>query len=95
MRSRMSISRLSRAVPFDQRLSLDPNRPRFDGTLFASSRTLKRPIFGLHSSRLGARMAGYCDYHSTIARAISDLPGKTEEARGAVYELARTHSRKD
>ena len=35
-------------------------------------------------------MAGYCDYHSTIARAISDLPGKTEEARGAVYELART-----
>jgi hypothetical protein len=35
-------------------------------------------------------MAGYFDYYSTIARAISDLPGKTEEARGAVYELART-----
>jgi len=35
-------------------------------------------------------MAGYSDYYSTIARAISGLPGKTEEGRGAVYELART-----
>jgi hypothetical protein len=35
-------------------------------------------------------MADYSDYYSTIARAISGLPGKTEEARGAVYELART-----
>jgi hypothetical protein len=30
------------------------------------------------------------DYYSVIARAISRLPGKTEEARGAIYELART-----
>jgi hypothetical protein len=35
-------------------------------------------------------MAGYSDYYSTIFHAISGLPGKTEEARGAVYELART-----
>jgi hypothetical protein len=35
-------------------------------------------------------MAGYSDYYSTIARAVSGLPGKTEEARGAIYELART-----
>ena len=35
-------------------------------------------------------MAEYSDYYSTIARAISGLPDKTEEARGAVYELART-----
>jgi hypothetical protein len=35
-------------------------------------------------------MADYSDYYSTIARAISGLPDKTEEARGAVYELART-----
>jgi len=35
-------------------------------------------------------MADYSDYYSTIARAISGLPGKTEEARGAIYELART-----
>jgi hypothetical protein len=35
-------------------------------------------------------MADYSDYYSTIARAISDLPDNTEEARGAVYELART-----
>ena len=35
-------------------------------------------------------MAGYSDYYSTIARAVSRLPGKTEEARSAVYELART-----
>jgi hypothetical protein len=35
-------------------------------------------------------MAGYSDYYSTIARAVSGLPGKTDEARGAVYELART-----
>jgi hypothetical protein len=34
-------------------------------------------------------MADYSDYYSTIARAISGLPDKTEEARGAVYELAR------
>ncbi len=32
-------------------------------------------------------MAGYSDYYSVMARAIS---GKTDEARGAVYELART-----
>jgi hypothetical protein len=35
-------------------------------------------------------MAGHSEYYSVIARAISGLPGKTEEARGAVYELART-----
>ena len=35
-------------------------------------------------------MADYSDYYSTIARAISGLPDKTKEARGAVYELART-----
>ena len=35
-------------------------------------------------------MAEYSDYYSTIASAISGLPDKTEEARGAVYELART-----
>ena len=35
-------------------------------------------------------MADYSDYYSTIARAISGLPSKTEETRGAVYELART-----
>jgi hypothetical protein len=34
-------------------------------------------------------MSGYSNYYSTIARAISGLPGKTEEVRGAVYELAR------
>ena len=32
-------------------------------------------------------MAGYSDYYSVIARASS---GKTDEARGAVYERART-----
>ncbi len=32
-------------------------------------------------------MAGYSDYYSVMARAIS---GKTDEARGALYELART-----
>ena len=35
-------------------------------------------------------MADYSNYYSTIARAISGLPSKTEETRGAVYELART-----
>jgi hypothetical protein len=35
-------------------------------------------------------MADYSDYYSTIARAISGLPAKTEEARGAVYEFAHT-----
>ena len=35
-------------------------------------------------------MADYSDYYSTIARAISRLPDKTEEARVAVYDLART-----
>src|SRR6516164_11189554 len=35
-------------------------------------------------------MADYSDYYSTIACAVSRLPGKTEEARSAVYELART-----
>ena len=35
-------------------------------------------------------MVSYSDYYSVMARAISGLPGKTEEARGAVYELART-----
>src|SRR5215471_1949227 len=35
-------------------------------------------------------MADYSDYYSTIARAVSRLPDKTEEARSAVYELART-----
>ena len=35
-------------------------------------------------------MAGHSDYYSTIARAVSGLPGKSEEARTAVYEIART-----
>ena len=35
-------------------------------------------------------MAGYSDYYSTIARAVSGLPDKSEEARAAVYETART-----
>jgi hypothetical protein len=35
-------------------------------------------------------MAGHSEYYLVIARAISGLPGKTEAARGAVYELART-----
>ena len=35
-------------------------------------------------------MVGYSDYYSVMARAISGLPSKTEEARGAVYELAST-----
>jgi hypothetical protein len=35
-------------------------------------------------------MAGYSDYYSLLARVIADLPGKTHEARSAVYELART-----
>ena len=35
-------------------------------------------------------MAGHSDYYSTIARAVSGLPGKSEEARAAVYEIART-----
>jgi hypothetical protein len=34
-------------------------------------------------------MAGHSDYYSTIARAVSGLPGKSEEARAAVYENAR------
>ena len=38
----------------------------------------------------GRWVAGYSDYYSVIARAISALPGKTEEARSAVYERART-----
>jgi hypothetical protein len=38
----------------------------------------------------GACMAGYSDYYSTLARAVSGQPGKTEEARAAVYEIART-----
>ena len=44
------------------------------------------PIF----PSLGACVAGYSDYYSTIARAVSGLPGKREEARAAVYEIART-----
>src|SRR5215469_16510459 len=35
-------------------------------------------------------MADYSDYYSTIARAVSGLPGKSEEARAAIYEIART-----
>jgi hypothetical protein len=35
-------------------------------------------------------MADYSDYYSVIARAVSDLPSNTEEARRAVYERART-----
>jgi hypothetical protein len=35
-------------------------------------------------------MAGYSDYYSVIARAISALPVKTDEARQAIYERART-----
>jgi hypothetical protein len=38
----------------------------------------------------GRCVADYSDYYSLIARAISGLPGKTEEARSAVYERART-----
>ena len=30
------------------------------------------------------------DYHSVIARAVSRLPGKTDEARREIYERART-----
>src|SRR5215831_1081325 len=30
------------------------------------------------------------DYYSLIARAVSRLPGKTDEARRAIYERART-----
>jgi hypothetical protein len=30
------------------------------------------------------------DYHSIIARAVSRLPSKTDEARHAIYERART-----
>jgi hypothetical protein len=30
------------------------------------------------------------DYYSVIARAVSRLPGKTDEARRAIYERART-----
>jgi hypothetical protein len=35
-------------------------------------------------------MAGYSDYYSVIARAISGLAVKTDEARQAIYERART-----
>jgi hypothetical protein len=35
-------------------------------------------------------MAGYSDYYSVIARAISGLPVKTDEVRQAIYERART-----
>jgi hypothetical protein len=35
-------------------------------------------------------MADYSDYYSVIARAISGLPSKTDEARHAIYERART-----
>ena len=34
-------------------------------------------------------MADYSDYYSVIARAISGLPSKTDEARHAIYEHAR------
>ena len=34
-------------------------------------------------------MADYSDYYSVIARAISGLPSKTDEARHAIYERAR------
>ena len=30
------------------------------------------------------------DYYSVIARAVSNLPNKTDEARRAIYERART-----
>jgi hypothetical protein len=42
-------------------------------------------------------MADYSDYYSVIARAISGLPSKTDEARHAIYERARTvlHKRFD
>ena len=30
------------------------------------------------------------DYYSAIARAVSNLPNKTDEARRAIYERART-----
>jgi hypothetical protein len=35
-------------------------------------------------------MADYSDYYSVIARGVSGLPSKTDEARHAVYERART-----
>ena len=38
----------------------------------------------------GRCVAEYSDYYFLIARAISGLPSKTEEARSAVYERART-----
>src|SRR5262249_55727194 len=44
----------------------------------------------LGSLSLRRCMAGYSDYYSLLARVIAGLPGKTHEARGAVYELART-----
>ena len=34
-------------------------------------------------------MADYSDYYSVIARAISGLPSKTDEARHVIYEQAR------
>jgi hypothetical protein len=35
-------------------------------------------------------MPGYSDYYSVVARAISALPAKTDEARQVIYERART-----
>ena len=35
-------------------------------------------------------MASYSEYYALIARAISTLPAKTDEARQAIYERART-----
>jgi hypothetical protein len=35
-------------------------------------------------------MADSSDYYSVIARAISGLPSKIDEARHAIYERART-----
>ena len=44
----------------------------------------------LPSVSLWRCMADYSDYYSVIARAISGLPSKTDEARHAIYERART-----
>jgi hypothetical protein len=43
----------------------------------------------------GRCMADYSDYYSTIARAISGLPSKTQETRGRFTNLHAQHSRKD
>ena len=45
---------------------------------------------GQHTLRLIRDDPSVADYYSPIARAVSRLPSKTDEARRAVYERART-----